>query len=206
MNRLLAFGLTLLFSTAVLGQPGNMGGLQFKLLQVDNNTWGVFVLPMATISPTANTGAGTGQVTLVVPESFTFTNLKNYGGSWSQNARVNSPAEAPGRSYVSFGFVNDEPKIRLFAFESTLLFSFDVTPETSEYIQLFDNQNDPFLPPNSYNSNPGNDLAIIDFGHASGVVYYTYDSNLGTENTEIMAGKAGKTNTKSLVIIEEEEE
>ncbi len=203
MNRIFSLGLALLFSISLFAQPGNMGGLQFKVQLLEGNTWGVFVKPMETIAPSANTSAGTGQVTLVTPSDFTFTNFTNHAGTWVQNARVNNPVEAPDKAYISFGFVTDVPKIQLFPFEETLLFTFEAAPEFAESINLFDNQNDPFLPPNSYNSNPGNDLSIIDFGTGNGVVYYTYESNY-TPSALMMAKKAGKVDG-SLVMTQEEE-
>ena len=203
MNRIFSLGLALLFSISLFAQPGNMGGLQFKIQLLEGNPWGVFVKPMETIAPSSNTSAGTGQVTLVTPADFSFTNFTNHAGTWVQNARVNNPVEAPGKAYISFGFVMDEPKIQLFAFEETLLFTFEAAPEFAESINLFDNQNDPFLPPNSYNSNPGNDLSIIDFGAGNSVVYYTYESNYAPTNT-IIAKKAGKSQG-ALVMTQEEE-
>lgn len=202
MNRIFTLGLALLLSTSLFAQPGNMGGLQFKLQLIEGNTWGVFVRPMETITPTTNTSAGTGQVTIVGPSDWAYTNFTNHAGTWVQNARVNNPVEAPDKAYVSFGFVMDEPKIQLFAFEETLLFTFETAPEFANSINLFDNHNDPFLPPNSYNSNPGNDLSIIDFGTNNGVVYYTYESNYTPSAT--LAKKAEKVNS-ALVMTPEEE-
>lgn len=203
MNRIFTLGLALLFSCALFAQPGNMGGLQFKLQHIEGNTWGVFVKPMETITPSANTNAGTGQVTLVAPSDFTYTNFTNLAGTWVQNARVNNPVEAPDKAYISFGFVMDEPKIQLFPYEETLLFTFEAAPEFAETISLFDNQNDPFSAPNSYNSNPGNDLSIIDFGNGNSVVYYTYESNYTPSNI-MVAKKADKANG-ALVMTQEEE-
>ena len=162
--------------------------LEFKLqLMADNSTWGVFVKPDLSISPSGRTMTGSGQVTLVVPAEFTYRKFRNHGGTWIENARVNNPTEAPGMSYVSFGFVTDEPQIDLIPNQETLLFTF-----TSDVmsISLIDNDNDPFAAPNSYNSNPGNDLGVIDLGNSDGMLYYIYAGNYGTpsvSNTEVLA-------------------
>jgi len=155
-------------------------------------TWGVYVKPNDTISPSDNTNAGSGQVTLVTPVDFNYANFQNHAGTWIQNARVNAPAEATDKAYVSFGFVMDEPKIQLYPQQETLLFSFESTTNNQDALQLINNENDPFLPPNSYNSNPGNDLGIIDFSSSDGLIYYTYTSNYSSNSsqnspTEILA-------------------
>ncbi|GIV31594.1 MAG: hypothetical protein KatS3mg029_0945 [Saprospiraceae bacterium] len=204
MNRILGLGLALFLTTILTAQPGNMGGLQFKLQLIEGNTWGVFVRPMETIAPSANTSAGTGQVTLVAPSDFEYSNFVNHAGTWVQNARVNNPVEAPDKAYISFGFVMDEPKIMLYSYEETLLFTFEASSEYTGRISLFDNANDPFLPPNSYGSNPGNDLSIIDFGTGKGVVYYTYEGNYSP--TVPVARKAARSVNGALVMSPEDEE
>jgi hypothetical protein len=184
-NRLFTICLSLLFSLSLSAQPGNMGGLQFKVqLMADQVTWGVYVKPNDTISPSNNTNTGSGQVTLVTPVDFNYSNFQSHAGTWIQNARVNAPAEATDKAYVSFGFVMDEPKIQLYPQQETLLFTFENTAGNQVALQLIDNENDPFLPPNSYNSNPGNDLGIIDFSTSDGLVYYTYTSNYSSNSSQ----------------------
>ncbi len=166
--------------------------LEFKLqLMEDNSTWGVFVKPDNSISPSGRTMTGSGQVTLVVPAGFSYSNFKNHGGTWAENARVNNPIEAPGMAYVSFGFITDEPRINLFPNGETLLFTFTCDAMSFGNIALIDNENDPFVAPNSFNSNPGNDLGVIDLGNPDGMLYYIYARNYGGDhraaNTEVLA-------------------
>lgn len=178
--RTLSFALlTFSFAVTLSAQTSkSVNGLEFKLqLMADNTTWGVFVRPDNSISPSGNTMTGSGQVTLVAPEDFTYTNFKNHGGMWEENARVDDPIEAPGMSYISFGFVTDEPRIKLLPNKETLLFTFTSNTASFGQIALIDNENDPFAAPNSYNSNPGNDLGVIDLSNSNGLVYYMYARN-----------------------------
>mgnify|MGYP001225191682 CR=1 FL=1 len=181
--RILTLGLLIIAPSIVFCQPNKaIKSLDFKLEQLsDNQTWGVFVVPGENISPTAKTRTGAGQVTIVAPVGFSYSNLRCHGGSWIENARVNSPMEAPGKAYISFGFVADEPKIMLIPNEPTLLFTFTTT-EINSRIHLIDNINDPFAAPNSYGSNPGNDLGILDFGHPNGMMTYAFNDKAGADS------------------------
>jgi hypothetical protein len=177
--RLLSLGFCMFTFSSLICQPENaIKALNFKLeLMSDNQTWGVFVIPGDQISPSNKTSTGAGQITIVVPVGFSYLNLRNHGGTWVENARVNSPMEAPDKTYISFGFVTDEPKIMLYPNEETLLFTFTSTDLNND-IYLIDNVNDPFATPNSYGSNPGNDLGILDFGAQGGMQTYAYHQNV----------------------------
>ena len=167
-------------------QSGDMqSSLEFKIQQMPNGVYGVFVKPDQTVFPSSKTQTGSGQVTLVVPTNFTYSNMKNLAGTWVENARVNAPAEATDKSYVSFGFVVDNPRIKLFPNEETLLFTFTCDASFNGQIALFNNENDPFMTPNSYGSNPGNDLGVIDLGANGGMAYYGYARNYSTEAEEM---------------------
>lgn len=155
--------------------------LEFKIQLLSDGTYGVFVKPDHTISPSSKTQTGAGQVTLVTPTDFSYSNFKNLAGTWVENARVDAPVEASDKSYVSFGFVVDKPRIQLFPNEETLLFTFTCDPAFAGQIALFDNENDPFMTPNSYGSNPGNDLGMVDFSANGEIVYYTYARNYSTD-------------------------
>ncbi len=173
----------LLLSFQLSAQMENaIADLYFKLKLMDDNTsWGVFVVPGESIKPTKRSNTGAGQVTIVTPAGFVYAGLENFGGSWVENARVDSPMEAPNNAYISFGFVSDEPRIKYSAGKETLLFTF-IPEDANAIISLIDNVNDPFAAPNTYGSNPGNDLGVIDFGHADGTQVYNYGANLDTEN------------------------
>lgn len=176
--------LTLLATSFVSAQSDMLSSLEFKVQQIENGKYGVFVKPDHTISPSGKTQTGAGQVTLVVPTNFEYSNFKNVAGTWEENARVDAPVEATDKSYVSFGFVIDNPRIKLFPNEETLLFTFTTDVAFEGQINLFDNENDPFMTPNSYGTNPGNDLGVIDLGTNGGMTYYTYARNYSTELQE----------------------
>lgn len=184
--RTLTFSLAIFATTVVSAQSSDFqSSLEFKIqLMPDNVTYGVFVKPDQTISPSGKTQTGSGQVTLVTPTNFTYSNFKNHAGTWVENARVDAPAEATENSYVSFGFVVDNPRIKLFSNEETLLFTFKCDAAFQGQIALIENENDPFATPNSYGSNPGNDLGVIDTGAEGGMAYYIYARNYSTEMTE----------------------
>ncbi len=197
MNTLRTLTINLLilssFLVKVHGQNTNPC-LQFNLrLMPDNITWGVYVKADVSVAPSFRTSTGSGQVTLVVPVDFKYKKHINHAGTWIENARVDSPREATDKSYVSFGFLLDEPRIVVYPNEETLLFTFVCDSKFQEHITLFDNENDPFATPNSLNTNPGNDLGMIDYGANGKLAYYTYSSNYsetpGKWKTAILASR-----------------
>ena len=181
----LIFTVTFLsLTTLVFSQDGQ---LLFSLQQLPDQSWGVFIKPNDSILPSDKTAAGSGQVTIVAPVDFQYANLEEFGGSWVENARVDAPQEAIDKSYISFGFVNDTPKIQLIPNEETLLFTFTTNTEFNGTFHLFDNQNDPFMVPNSYGNNPGNDIGMLDFGTKDGMQAYTYGGNYDQQNKSNLA-------------------
>lgn len=176
--------LTFLATSFVSAQSDMLSSLEFKIQKLENGAYGVFVKPDHTITPSGKTQTGAGQVTLVVPTNFDYSNFKNVSGTWVENARVDGPVEAASKSYVSFGFVTDVPRIKLFPNEETLLFTFTADTAFDGQVALFNNENDPFMTPNSYGTNPGNDLGVIDLGATGGMAYYTYARNYSTELQE----------------------
>ena len=188
----------LLLSFQLSAQMENaIADLNFKLKLMDDQiTWGVFVVPGESIAPTKRSNTGAGQVTIVAPVGFVYAGLDNISGTWIENARVDGPMEAPHKAYISFGFVNDEPRIKYFAGKETLLFTF-IPEDTTAEISLIDNENDPFSTPNTYGSNPGNDLGVLDFGHGDGTMVYAYGRNLETEGVPTKAVFANQKKTET---------
>jgi len=173
----------LLLSFQLNAQTENaIADLNFMLKMMDDQyTWGVFVVPGPSITPTKRVNTGTGQVTIVAPFGFAYAGLENISGTWIENARVDGPMEAPSKSYISFGFVSDEPRIKYQAGKETLLFTFIPENGKAEF-SLINNETDPFATPNTYGSNPGNELGVIDFGHG-GMIVYNYGHNLDSPTT-----------------------
>ncbi len=178
------FTIAILSFTTILSAQNE--SLLFSLQQLPDMTWGVFVKPVESILPSDKTAAGSGQITIVAPVDFTYTALTNVGGTWVENARVDAPTEATDKAYISFGFVNDNPKIELFPNEETLLFTFNCDEGFNGEISLFENGNDAFATPNSRGTNPGNDIGILDFGTGNGMQTYRYAGNYNVSNADPM--------------------
>ncbi|HFA48393.1 MAG TPA: hypothetical protein ENJ95_05170 [Bacteroidetes bacterium] len=170
--------LILLVSFMAMGLGSAFAQLEFKLQLMDDDTWGVYVKPVG-ITPSTTTITGSGQVTLVTPDDFTYSGLTSLAGLWQENAVVTGPIENPTRKYISFGMLQAEPSypIPLQAGEETLLFTIDRIGDCPDTLHLIDcgtpTPTDPFCPPNSETSNPGNDLSVIDFGAGTAFYYFT---------------------------------
>ena len=149
--------------------------IQFKLQWMqDSLAWGVFATPDPGVEPSDYLIIGSGQVTLVVPPGSQFGNLKSLSGTWEQNAYVPTPKENPSKDYISFGMVTADPPMLFRAEEETLLFTFsNKSPDCPESLYLMPN-NDPFnVMPNSMNSNPGNDISVLDPGNGKSVYFFS---------------------------------
>jgi len=141
------------------------------------NTFGIYAKVCGNLSPSTNTITGSGQVTIKFASGLTFSNLTSLGGTWTQNALVVNPSEAPGKTYASVGFLSDNPHILYFSDSESLLFTFKLNGNLSSAPELITNGVDPFdLLPNSVSSNPGNELTVLDFG-VQPLGLYTYTGN-----------------------------
>lgn len=165
----------------ILGWSANLHAqITFSIqLAGDGVTYQVFLKTDPSITPSANTYTGTGQVTVVMPTGLTYNNLTSVHGLWTDGqGRVNSPVENPTKDYVSFALSTDVPKIVFTPGSETLLFTFKRTSSCAGEVFLIDNDLDPFAQlPNSINSNPGNEIFILDYGN--NFAQYTYDGNYG---------------------------
>ncbi|MEZ5057692.1 MAG: hypothetical protein R2879_11735 [Saprospiraceae bacterium] len=174
-------GLLILGLILTLGLSSQLSAQISYSIELAGNglTYNVFLKTEAGTNPSTTLYPGTGQVTVVFPTGFQFSNQTNYAGTWvTSGGRVNSPVENPSKDYVSFGLEGNFPEIQLVDGGETLLFSFKRTSSCSGEVYLLDNDLDPFNQlPNSQNSNPGNDIFILDFGN--GFAQYGYDGNYG---------------------------
>ncbi len=130
----------------------------------DGTKWGVYADPKPGINPSVNTITGSGQITIVAPLNFSFTDLSGVSGNWVNNATIHGPIENPTKSYLSVGLVNEQPPIVYSSTAPTLLFTFKKPTESCpNELFLIDNENDIFAQiPNSVSTNPGNELTIFD--------------------------------------------
>lgn len=128
----------------------------------------VSVIPVATYTQPQNI-TGTGQVTIKVPTNdFDPVDIKNHlqGMFWEANSRNNSPSEAPSFDYVSFGLsiLSGVAYPDYVAGEEMPLFSFKNAYGCTGQVYIIDNNEDPFMPPNSQSANIGNALTILGAG------------------------------------------
>ena len=170
--------ISLLFWLTFFAISTTQAQLELKLqLMPDAESWGVYVKTPATLPITLSTITGSGQVTIIMPIDFEYEDLTSVHGNWIDNAVVYGPIENPGAKYVSFGLVDDDPHIDYFSGEETLLFTIKKVDEYPEFLYLIDcvspNETDPFCFPNSMQSNPGNDLAVIDLGNLGSFPFYS---------------------------------
>jgi Secretion system C-terminal sorting domain len=150
--------------------------LKIAAIPGETGSYGVYARVCENIMPSGNTITGSGQVTLKLQAGATVSNLASHAGTWSQNATIANPSEAMGFTYVSMGFLVDNPQIIFQPDSETLLFSFKLNGSSATPI-LLENGVDPFDQlPNSANSNPGNELTVLDFG-VQPLGLYTYSGN-----------------------------
>ncbi len=155
--------------------------LELKLqLMPDAESWGVYVRTPANFPITLSTITGSGQVTIVMPVDFQYGNITSIHGEWIDNAVVTAPADNPNAKYASFGLVDDDPHIDYIPGEETLLFTFKKTGDYPAFLYLIDcgtpNESDQFCWPNSMQTNPGNDLAVIDLSIVPPLFLYFSDN------------------------------
>ena len=160
MNKVLPIITALLF----LGQTA-FAQVQFKInYNADEENYVVSIVSEKTWT-FPNNITGTGQVTLKVPTgAFEPINVKYLHSEmiWEDNARSNSPDEAPEFDYVSFGLLNPGgTKPNYVAGEEIALFSFENAFGCTGPVELVNNATEPFMPPNSQNANIGNQLTIL---------------------------------------------
>ncbi|EIJ34139.1 hypothetical protein [Thiothrix nivea] len=148
-----------------------------------DNRYHVFMKPNAT--PTRDMSL-TGQITIIVPhaegtDKFTVTGKKVpvLDTNWKNDSRVDTPSERPDSDYISFSLSIDEPSA--FAWQAGVeqeVLSFNNSATCLGPVSLMDNT-DPFMPPNSTNTNPGNQFTNLGWGTAGENNYLgNYDSNI----------------------------
>ena len=127
----------------------------------------VSLVPQATYLAPHNI-TGTGQVTIKVPSNeFDPVDIENLleGMVWEANARNNAPVEAPDYDYISFGLIIQGVAYPDYQEGDPLpLFSFQNAFGCTGKIFLVDNEQDPFMPPNSASANVGNTITILGAG------------------------------------------
>lgn len=152
-------------------------------LDADKVTYRVFMKSVASYS-NIQAKISTAQVTLIVPHGtganqFQVSNMQGKTvGSNQMNwgvSRVDSPTENKAADYISFGYNGSGSPLlfNIVANEEIELFNFKNTGNCIGSVALITNA-DPFSPPNSANTNPGNQITVLGFGTGN-----AYQSNYG---------------------------
>lgn len=130
----------------------------------DNTTFLISIIPNKTIE-SPNNITNTGQITLKAPTgSFDVSAIKSFTGIWQLNTIIQQPIEAPNFDYIVFNLVTPIPNPVYQAAIELPLFSFQNKNGCISSIQLIENFNDAFWPPNSLAANIGNQLTILEYG------------------------------------------
>jgi len=157
---ILAFLIFLINSFSVLGQI--TGKLTYLSAE---ESFLVSVVPNQNLSAPQNI-TNTGQITLkATTGSFDISTIVSINGNWTKAATINSPIESPAYDYHVFflGALLTNPTIE--AGQPIPLFSFSNNNDCQGSIELVNNYDDEFWPPNSMNANIGNQMTIVGFGN-----------------------------------------
>jgi len=141
-------------------------------LLADKTTYQVSIIPSVNWSPPESTSSS-AQITLRAPTgTVSITNFQNLTGIWTPQAPIISPAEAPEFDYLSFNLSLPMTGLEYVSGVEMVLFTFENDNGCVEF-ELIDNQNDPFLPPNSLSINIGHQFTVV----ASGLGQNAYAGN-----------------------------
>ena len=119
---------------------------------------------------------GASQITVKAPTGLFFpTEVKGLypGIEWDYNSRSNAPVEEPEYDYISFALRNSG--LLHLPYQKDV--SIPVLSFLNEFgcnapVILIDNDEDPFMPPNSLKANVGQSIAVYGYGHnAYGGIY-----------------------------------
>lgn len=158
--------------------------IQFRIaLLADNTTYEVSYVPTVDWT-TAQTVTNTSQIVIAMPTggfNVTTSDITNLKGSWAVgNPIVRTPTENPQMDYIYF---NLQSPIVGTPFQSGVavpVFQFTNSGSCTGPVELMNNENDPFLPPNSQDINIGQQVGIS--GAGPGVNGYARNIAIGGAN------------------------
>ncbi len=152
------------FSPPILAQVrGEVVGMdqpnQFKIILTPEQSWSL-----------TNSITNTATITIKVPTgNFQLSTIRSYTGIWEVSDPIIAPIESPNYDYYIFHLSSPLTSIVYEAGVSLDLFSFINAGACTSDVQIIDEVNDPFLPPNSINANVGNYFTIL--GHGASNAY-----------------------------------
>jgi hypothetical protein len=104
------------------------------------------------------------QITLRAPSGkLNVSGFQSLTGIWSPSSPIQSPSEAPGFDYFSFSLSSPIINLNYQTGAAVPLFSFQNNGGCT-FLEIIDNQADPFLPPNSLSVNVGNFFSVLGAG------------------------------------------
>lgn len=128
-----------------------------------SNTYQVSIIPSVNWSPPQSV-TSSAQITLrATAGKLSISGFQSQTGTWSADPPVSSPVEAPDFDYFSFSLAAPIASLMLSDGTPVPLFSFQNTFGCS-HIEIVDNLNDPFMPPNSLSVNIGNSFSMVGAG------------------------------------------
>lgn len=184
-----------------LGSLNSFSQIKFKnTLQADGQTY-VLSLVSSTSYTGINSLISSSQVTVVVPHGeganyFEFQGplSKVNNMKWTFAGRIDAPVEDPDKDYLFFNFINNNSPIVKFDMPAKTeipIFSIKRTSKCIGKVYVFDNENDPFVSPNSKGVNAGNNISVLGaggeayIGNTDPLLTVVFD----TPNYEICAGE-----------------
>ncbi len=183
----------------------SVGQVSYRVgLDTDNKTYRLYMKSVANYAG-VQAKISTAQITLVVPHNtgnqyFQPSNIKGKIVGLNQMtwnvSRVDSPAENQLSDYISFGFSGSGSPIvfDINANQEIELLSFENTGTCNGSVNLI-SVTDPFLPPNSKNTNPGNQITILGYGTGNAYMSnYGGSVNCQTAFPDLTVGISGSSN------------
>jgi uncharacterized repeat protein (TIGR01451 family) len=189
----------------LLGNTEGFGQVTYRVgLDADKITYRVYMKSAAAYS-NIQAKISTAQVTLLVPHGlganqFMPVNLQGKIAGSNQMSwgisRANAPTENQLVDYLSFGFSGSGSSVlfNIAANTEIELFSFQNSGTCLGGVSLI-TDTDPFLPPNSTNSNPGNQITILGYGPSNAYAgNYGGSVNCQTLFPDLTVGITGPAN------------
>jgi len=139
--------------------------VEYKVEMADDSTYQLVLRPLVDWEgPKAMTASA--QITMLVPTGgFRLENLQNVTGIWTNNSNIVAPKESPEFDYITVGLTSLATRAIVYKTgEEVVLFSFENGGTCTGAIELM-KTDDPFLPPNSHNTNVGNQITTLGSGN-----------------------------------------
>ena len=140
------------------------GCIKLKLqLLPDSSGWGVFAKPFDGYSPSENTIATDGRVTVVAPANMPLEGLESVTGQWSLTSTTLGLPSPPGNKFFTFEMLSNATPVDLSTATETMLFKFDKPGECPDFLRLLEGNISNSLSPNIFNGTDTNNFTSNGF-------------------------------------------